>query len=95
MKPGHRAVGAFLSGLLLVFVIVTVGTSLLITPLHPSDEEAKALGEVLVLPELALGGLCGWWLAKRSLAKSAAAQQLAQGTQPSSTPHQDSHLPYS
>ena len=72
MVRGLRATGAFLGGLLGVFIVVSVGTSLVLTILGAPEGTAETLGAVLVLPVLIGGSLLGRWLAKRSLAKTAA-----------------------
>jgi hypothetical protein len=73
MVRGLRATGAFFSGLLLVFVLVMVGTSIVLGGiLDMPASTGHAIGAALFLPMLLAGSGFGWWLAKRSLAKTAA-----------------------
>ena len=71
MVRGLRATGAFLGGLLGVFIPVSVVTPLVLTILDAPSGTARTAGAVLVFPMLIGGSLLGWWLAKRSLAKTA------------------------
>lgn len=73
MVRGLRATGAFLGGLLGVFVLVMGGTSIMLGGLLGTPASTgQAVGTALGLPMLIGGSLLGWWLAKRSLAKTAA-----------------------
>jgi hypothetical protein len=68
-----RATGAFLGGLLGLFVLVIGSTSIILGGiLGAPASTGQALGAVLFLPMLIGGSLLGWRLAKRSLAKTAA-----------------------
>jgi hypothetical protein len=73
MVRSLRATGAFLGGLLAVFVIVMVGTSIVLAGILGAPESSsQAVGAALFLPMLIGGSLFGWWLARRSLTKTAA-----------------------
>jgi hypothetical protein len=67
-----RATGAFLGGLLGVFVVVIVGTGIVLGGILGAPESSsQAAGAALFFPMLIGGSLLGWWLARRSLAKTA------------------------
>jgi hypothetical protein len=66
------ATGAFLGGLLGVFVPVMIGTSIVLALLGAPASSGQAVGAALALPMLIGGSLLGWRLAKASLAKTAA-----------------------
>ena len=72
MVRSLRATGAFLGGLLTVFLSVTIGSGIVLAILGASTSTSQALGAAAFLPMLIGGSLLGWRLAKGSLAKTAA-----------------------
>jgi Protein of unknown function (DUF2510) len=72
MVRSLRATGAFVGGLLGVVVLVAIGTGIVLAILGAPANSGQAVGKALALPQLIGGSLLGWWLAKGSLAKTAA-----------------------